>query len=55
MWFSVNEMSRQDENTCPLLINLVNAGCRQAGPKILSDLFARVSGGCIDLRHGLVA
>src|SRR6266581_3297049 len=37
---------------CPLMIDLANAGCRQAGPKILSDLSARVSGCCKDLRNG---
>ena len=39
----------------PLLICLVNAGCRQAGPEILFDLFARVSGCCKHLRHGRLA
>jgi len=39
----------------PLVIYLVNAGCRQAGPKILSDLSARVSGCCKDLRYWLKA
>jgi len=39
----------------PLVIHLVNAGCRQAGPKILSDLSARVSDCCKDLRHWLKA
>jgi hypothetical protein len=35
----------------PLVIYLVNAGCRQAGPKILSDLSARVSDRCKNLRY----
>jgi len=35
------------------MIYLVNAGCRQAGPKILFDRSMRVSDCCIDLRNGL--
>jgi len=35
------------------MIYLVNAGCRHAGPKILSDLLMRVSDCCIDLHCGL--
>jgi hypothetical protein len=37
------------------MIYLVNAGCRQAGPKILSDRSARVSRCCKHLRCGLEA
>jgi hypothetical protein len=34
------------------VIYLVNTGCRQAGPKILFDLSARVSDRCKNLRDG---
>ena len=37
----------------PQLINLVNAGCRQAGPKILFDLSSRRSDCCHTLRDEL--
>ena len=37
----------------PQLINLVNAGCRQAGPKILFDLSSRRSDCCNNLRDEL--
>ncbi len=37
----------------PQLINLVNAGCQQAGPKILFDLSSRRSDCCNNLRDEL--
>ena len=41
--------------TCPLSINLVNAGCRQAGPKILSDLLCEGEWRLQDLQRELEA
>ena len=39
----------------PQMINLVNAGCRQAGPKILFDLELRAGGCCEIYGTGLVS
>ena len=53
VWLGNIDTDRKRGHSEPQRINLVKAGCRQAGPKILFDLSLRMSDCCNNLHDGL--